>query len=395
MSKQAKRCKRDPRTWTAAAAAGEAVHKAEEFVDRYEHNPFLISHGAMHTGQVIDTYLRFFAEEGLRDRRAALRLALFQLGIDLPVDTRDLVQAIARRHVEEEVAAVRKAETYVVSPGMHAVAVAAAESLGQVDFVMAREDDIPAPSGFVLLPHIQLVQKAHQDQPSEIRALVWWLATVPNLEGRLLRVVKVVTLLAADGPMQFPEFTSTRRAAKDAGHPFPSLIPDHRPFMTLDGDQVSDAEVNEIIDAQRKLYGSVVQHRLPEDGQLVGQYTGELLCDDNGTFELRYLFAFWRLCAQRIATISQYRELAGDGEPPVTPRVHDVRVTQLRTFSPLQVDGENHRRHYRHHWVIRMHKVRQWYPKEGVHRVLWPGPYIKGPDGAPLLSGAKVNALVR
>jgi hypothetical protein len=42
-----------------------------------------------------------------------------------------------------------------------------------------------------------------------------------------------------------------------------------------------------------------------------------------------------------------------------------------------------------------MHKVRQWYPKEGTHKVLWRGPYIKGPAGAPLLSGEKVNALVR
>ena len=46
---------------------------------------------------------------------------------------------------------------------------------------------------------------------------VWWLATVPNLEGRLLRVVNVPTLLAADAPMQFPEFTLTRRAAKAPG----------------------------------------------------------------------------------------------------------------------------------------------------------------------------------
>ena len=105
--------------------------------------------------------------------------------------------------------------------------------------------------------------------------------------------------------------------------------------MTLDSDQASVAEVNEIVDAQRKLYGSVVEHRLPEDGQLVGEYTGELLRDDDGTFEVRYLFSFWRLCAQRIATISQYREAAGEGEPRSRLRVQDVHVTHLRTFSPL------------------------------------------------------------
>jgi hypothetical protein len=42
-----------------------------------------------------------------------------------------------------------------------------------------------------------------------------------------------------------------------------------------------------------------------------------------------------------------------------------------------------------------MHKVRQWYPSENTHRIIWRGPYIKGPDGAPLLDGDKVQALVR
>ncbi|MFD9063292.1 hypothetical protein ACFVZ3_17465 [Kitasatospora purpeofusca] len=40
---------------------------------------------------------------------------------------------------------------------------------------------------------------------------------------------------------------------------------------------------------------------------------------------------------------------------------------------------------YHHRFPVRMHKVRQWYPSQGVHRIIWRGPYIKGPVGAPLV----------
>lgn len=40
-----------------------------------------------------------------------------------------------------------------------------------------------------------------------------------------------------------------------------------------------------------------------------------------------------------------------------------------------------------------MHKVRQYYPSLGTHKVIWRGPYIKGPDGAPLLIGPKAQAV--
>ncbi|EST27470.1 hypothetical protein N566_23350 [Streptomycetaceae bacterium MP113-05] len=42
-------------------------------------------------------------------------------------------------------------------------------------------------------------------------------------------------------------------------------------------------------------------------------------------------------------------------------------------------------RTYHHRWPVRMHKVRQWYPSLGQHKVIWRGPYIKGPHQAPLL----------
>ena len=48
-----------------------------------------------------------------------------------------------------------------------------------------------------------------------------------------------------------------------------------------------------------------------------------------------------------------------------------------------------------HRWVVQMHRVRQWYPREDRHKIIWRGPYVKGPPDKPLLDGTVVRALVR
>ncbi|MFC4466856.1 hypothetical protein ACFPH6_20380 [Streptomyces xiangluensis] len=47
------------------------------------------------------------------------------------------------------------------------------------------------------------------------------------------------------------------------------------------------------------------------------------------------------------------------------------------------------KRAYHHRRPVRMRKVRQWYPSLQEHRVIWRGPYIKGPADAPLMMGEK------
>jgi hypothetical protein len=42
-----------------------------------------------------------------------------------------------------------------------------------------------------------------------------------------------------------------------------------------------------------------------------------------------------------------------------------------------------------------MHKVNQWYPSEGRHKVIYRCPYVKGPEGKPMLDGETVRGLVR
>ncbi|GAQ65310.1 hypothetical protein SsS58_05719 [Streptomyces scabiei] len=40
-----------------------------------------------------------------------------------------------------------------------------------------------------------------------------------------------------------------------------------------------------------------------------------------------------------------------------------------------------------------MHNVRQWYPSAQEHRLIWRGPYIKGPTDVPFMVGEKAYSL--
>ncbi len=62
----------------------------------------------------------------------------------------------------------------------------------------------------------------------------------------------------------------------------------------------------------------------------------------------------------------------------------DVRVIEVRPRDRAPTDDEPTTRDWQHRWVVRMHKVRQWYPTEQRHRVLYRGPFIKGPADKPL-----------
>jgi hypothetical protein len=128
----------------------------------------------------------------------------------------------------------------------------------------------------------------------------------------------------------------------------------------------------------------------------VGEYApGEQIDDHDDTFMPRFLYAFWQLCQQQIAAVdmgavNHSAQVTAD-RAGLSP---DVRVVRLRrTSSP--VDGDHHGREWHHRWVVRILKVRQWYPSLQQHKVIYRGPYVKGPSDKPLLHGENVWALVR
>ncbi len=74
----------------------------------------------------------------------------------------------------------------------------------------------------------------------------------------------------------------------------------------------------------------------------------------------------------------------------------DVRVVALRRAGPSGRSAAQAGPHqWHHHWVVRMHKVRQWYPSLQQHKVIYRGPFVKGDMAKPLLAGEVVRGLVR
>ncbi|WP_405512067.1 hypothetical protein [Streptomyces canus] len=126
----------------------------------------------------------------------------------------------------------------------------------------------------------------------------------------------------------------------------------------------------------------------------IGEWDGGRVDDPYDDFVARYMFAFSRLITQGVTALGPpqttgVRAATTSGDASV-PRDPDVRVIRLAAPSPRPSDpaGET-KRVYHHRWPVRMHKVRQWYPSRQEHRVIWRGPYIKGPVDAPLMMGEK------
>jgi hypothetical protein len=378
--------------WTAAQAAFRAVQLRDDLLKRFPSNPLAVANEVATYADVIGQWMQIYRDSGIPEREA-LHLCAVRCGhvdaLPATMTPKSLAEMVTREVIQHDVTALRDGEMFVVSPAMHAVTVAAAATVTSDDIASLTDDDLTAPRGFLLLPAIQLLQQPGRAFPDEILALSWMTRTLapPNRVSK--RTAEVSVWIDGNGPVQVPDFIAARRMAAQAGHPFPRLMPLHHSRLILGESPVEDhAEIADMM-AQVK----AVQPATNDEGVEVGEYHGGLIESGADDWTRAYLFAFIRLCNQQIGVTTPYREMRNADLPP---RPTDpVRVTQLRSFSELGHANQQQRREYRHRWVVRMHKVRQWYPGEGVHKIIWRGPYMKGPANAPLLSGERVNALVR
>ncbi|MFF5522570.1 hypothetical protein [Streptomyces coeruleorubidus] len=71
-----------------------------------------------------------------------------------------------------------------------------------------------------------------------------------------------------------------------------------------------------------------------------------------------------------------------------------VRLIGLRRPKPGPEKGDGSRE-YHYRWIVRGHWRQQWYPKRQVHRPVWIAPHVKGPEGASMMGGEKVNVWQR
>jgi hypothetical protein len=78
-------------------------------------------------------------------------------------------------------------------------------------------------------------------------------------------------------------------------------------------------------------------------------------------------------------------------QAPVREQLDAVRIIELRAGTDHAAAYAGATRAYRHRWMVKGHWRQQWYPSLGMNRPVWIAPYVKGPDGAPLLTGEKVH----
>ena len=209
--------------------------------------------------------------------------------------------------------------------------------------------------------------------------------------------------------MRLSSYTSSRRASSDfrrearrAGVPLPPFLLESTWSLPLHAATAAQQHDQQRLEAELHrlntgYWDEEVRSRTAAS-ETAGEYApGSAIDEDqDGTFGSRFLYAFWRMCEQRIAAITTAetghaaRTTAARARVPAAVRVVALR----RTASPAG-PGQQSQAEWHHRWVVRMHKVNQWYPSLGQHRVRFRGPYVKGPADKPLLGGDVVKGLVR
>jgi hypothetical protein len=110
---------------------------------------------------------------------------------------------------------------------------------------------------------------------------------------------------------------------------------------------------------------------------------------------IRWVTSVWQFMAMpRPAQVTVYPTNAHDRKTAARLGVRpEVRVIDVRPREKAQVsaevaaaEAEKAGREYHHRWLVRMHWRKQWHPKTGVHKPKLIYPYLKGPEGAPLLT---------
>ena len=307
--------------------------------------------------------------------------------------------AVADLMVSDEARYLADADLYVLTPSMCDVVVAAAAALVPEDLKLSRPEDLPSPTGLVLLPHPLLLRTIGGDLIDD-RAYHWRTpAQIPRSPTRKTAIpaCRVATYSDTHGPVQPDSFRQFCDAARRDGEPLPPLLLNDVRCMPF-GVGDSRKELDTLREAARHVEDASREHAAAhgqDENRVFGDYTPNSIIDDDDTFAVRFLYAFWRLCEQRIGDVVAVENYPTDVRAAERAGVApDVRVVQLRRAESSR-DGAGGDRNWNHRWVVRMHKVRQWYPSEGRHKVIYRGPYVKGPADKPLIGGTTVRGLVR
>ncbi|MEU6444969.1 hypothetical protein [Streptomyces sp. NPDC047046] len=391
--------------WTATGAARAAHRLREQTRQTLTGNPWVQMTLASNMNNVVAELHAVLSNSGLIDlggqpeglaRDAAMSMTLGKQGYRPPWPR--VAGDAASWQMQQIEKLLRQAGLLVISPAAHAAVMAAAATLDTADVsTLDRDRDVLMPTGLLVLPE-PIVVVNRTGTLSDTRAFGWQFITQHQiLPTAQYPGVLVTTFMERDGPVQPAGWRQAVAQARASGSPVPPLMPDGMYGMRGDAclAEESTEKLADLSEHHRQMQRALTQasqwraETVPE----TGEWGGGRVEDPYDDFVGRYMFAFFRLNSQGITAVGSPGATrgtdAGIGEASV-PKDPDVRVIRLAAPSPRPSDpaGEA-KRVYHHRWPVRMHKVRQWYPSRQEHRVIWRGPYIKGPADAPLLMGEK------
>jgi hypothetical protein len=390
--------KQPKKTWSLAAAARTAreariaaVRYLREAVIEREWHATTLAYGhqarAAHTGNPDQGRAMVFAAMGY------------------PPPYSDSWDQTSAMMLADEARYLAGADLYALTPQMLDVVIAAAQSLAFADLALLREDDLPSPSGAVILPR-PLVTRLQSGSLYRDIAFTWRSPSQVPLPGGMgfrraeLPAVRMSEYTTA--PRSNRDFTQAARAQRVA---LPPMLLEGVWSLPLHPDSPDHTHDYDLLAAAlRQLNAAYWQEeerntKAGNQGRVISAYASGAILDQDpdGTFGSRFLYAFWRLCEQQIGAVqaapSGHSAQVTAARAGVNP---DVRVVALRRAgSSGRVADQAGPHQWHHHWVVRMHKVRQWYPSLQQHKVIYRGPYVKGDMAKPLLAGDVVRGLVR
>ncbi|MCM3850103.1 hypothetical protein ND486_28315 [Pseudonocardia sp. DR1-2] len=382
------------RDWTAAGAARAGREARAATVSFLRDAPIARE---MCLSKLLDA-LDIALDQARGHRPSAIALLMGGMGLEPPYGGPwDMADA----ELADEITQLEAAPLFVLSPALLDVVIAAARTLTPEDLALLDPDhDLPTPSGVLALPKPILLRTV-AGTLADIRAYTWRHPSrivVPRHTAdpqgcEYLPAIRISTYHDTHGPVKPDSFLNMAADADRRGTPLPPWIldnvkheilhrtPTDRTLRALAGrSALARTHGREWVETQAAAGGH-------EDDVVIGEYTpGQEIDDTDDRFGTRLLYAFWRLCAQHISTDTDLPETHSARTLAQQARVNpDIRVLDIRprdnqpgTTAPTPVQ-------WHHRWVVRMHKVRQWYPTEQKHRILYRGPYIKGPSDRPLL----------
>jgi hypothetical protein len=224
--------------------------------------------------------------------------------------------------------------------------------------------------GLVILPHPLLIRSVTGNLGDD-RAYTWrtpariWPMSAGLHARRAAPAVRISLFHDAYGPVQPDSFIEYSTRARAAGTPLAPFILDAKrcqPFHAVLTDE--EAANHDTFSRLGEAHLELEQVQGAHENRVDGEYApGSEIDDADDLFMPKFLFAFWRLCEQRIAVpehapVNHSAHVLADraGIPP------QVRIVRLRLRRAEQHPGDpaSGGREWKHRWTVRMHKVNQW-----------------------------------